>query len=83
MLAGYLVDMADSPTLDAANRASFDASPSDRVLRCHTCDKIIPDGSWFARIKAGDERIAFCRPHCLEVYLGSPENAHPLEQARL
>ena len=42
-------------------------------LCCLMCEREIPDRNWFARIKLGNRRVAFCRPWCMEVYLDSPE----------
>ena len=53
--------------------AAFDATRVDRGFRCYLCEKMIVDGDWFARIKMGDARVAFCSPRCLEKFLGSPE----------
>lgn len=55
-----------------SNNANFDATRADRDLRCYTCEKPISDATWFARIKLGDHRVAFCRPRCLELFLNSP-----------
>src|SRR6185312_4074440 len=49
---------------------NFDASDDGILpLHCFTCERAIPHGVWFARILLGDRRIAFCRPHCVEVFL--------------
>ena len=36
---------------------------------CIVCEREIPDGNWFARVRFGDGRVAFCRPFCMEKFL--------------
>jgi hypothetical protein len=36
---------------------------------CVVCERLIPDGAWFARLPLGDHWVAVCRPYCLEVFL--------------
>jgi hypothetical protein len=46
---------------------NYDASVADRTpLCCLVCDRLIPDTGWFARIRVGDGRAAFCCPRCVE-----------------
>lgn len=53
---------------------NFDASEETSTpLHCLVCEREIPDGNWFARIKLGNRRVAFCRPWCIETYLDGPE----------
>jgi len=52
---------------------NFDATKEGAFLNCFQCGKDIPDGEWFARIRMGDRRVAFCRPRCVEAFLDHPE----------
>ena len=52
---------------------NFDATREGVSLNCFHCGKDIPAGEWFARIRLGNQRVAFCRPRCVEVFLDYPE----------
>src|SRR5437899_2433975 len=53
---------------------NFDASETNGApLHCLVCEREIPHHDWFARIKLGNHRAAFCRPGCAERYLDAPE----------
>lgn len=50
---------------------NFDATSANGApLNCIVCDREIPGGNWFARIKLGgsDGRVALCRPQCAEIF---------------
>ncbi len=36
---------------------------------CIYCEKLIPDGRWFARFPFGVGWVSVCRPYCLEKFL--------------
>jgi hypothetical protein len=56
---------------------AFNADEGDNAgSHCFLCKKEIPPATWFARIQAGDRRVLFCRPHCVEVFL---EKGRPFE----
>lgn len=56
-----------NPSLTARN---FDAARADgAALTCFYCEREIPGGVWFARIKLGSDLIAFCCPRCVELFL--------------
>ena len=52
---------------------NFDATGEDASLNCFECGKEMPGGAWFARIRLGNQRVAFCRPRCVETFLDHPE----------
>jgi hypothetical protein len=53
---------------------NFDAARIDGgLLQCYSCGREIPDRNWFARIQHGGDRVVFCRPLCVEVFLESLE----------
>ena len=66
----------------------FDASGRNGTqLNCLTCEREIPEDTWFARLKVGERRAVFCRPQCVEMFLDDsakyawriePESAPPL-----
>jgi len=60
---------------------NFDASSDNSVLlNCLVCERRIRDGNWFARLKLGDRRAAFCKPQCVETFLDHRERyAHRIE----
>jgi hypothetical protein len=51
---------------------NFDATREGASLNCYACGKEIPGGAWFARVRLGNQRIAFCRPRCVETFLDHP-----------
>jgi ribosomal protein L24E len=53
------------------------SSPTPEASTCFSCGKEIVDGHWFARLKQGSQRVIFCRPHCVEVYLQQSVRAVP------
>jgi hypothetical protein len=54
--------------------AAFNAAAGGGLpVRCLVCDKLLSEGSWFARIRLGDGRVAFCRPQCLEKYVDNED----------
>jgi hypothetical protein len=54
-------------------KRNYDAAGGSLPLNCIVCDRVIPDGNWFARIKLGQSRVAMCRPRCVEVFLDDRE----------
>lgn len=36
---------------------------------CFLCGKPIVNGDWFARIRDNSQRVIFCRPRCVELFL--------------
>jgi hypothetical protein len=53
---------------------NFDANTRDgHPLHCLVCEKEIPGGNWFARIKLGAHRVAMCKPRCMEIYCDQPD----------
>jgi hypothetical protein len=56
-----------------------DSVPSDTGeagLRCSYCERNLPNGAWFARIRRGGRLLDFCSPRCLEKFLdGSTRKA--------
>lgn len=44
---------------------------------CFYCGKIIPDQNWFARIPHNSQRVLFCRPRCVELFLEETKEAAP------
>lgn len=49
---------------------NYDATRTDGApLNCIQCDREIPAGNWFARLKLGEGRVAACRPACVENFL--------------
>ena len=53
---------------------NFDANQdTGGPLHCVACEREIPDGTWFARIKVGDHRVALCGPRCVERLLDDPD----------
>lgn len=37
---------------------------------CTHCQRAFPQGKWFARLWRHDRPLEFCRPRCLELFLG-------------
>jgi len=62
---------------------NFDATREGVALNCFQCGKDIPAGEWFARIRLGNQRVAFCRPRCVEAFLDHPEEATPDSSSRI
>lgn len=65
----------------------FDASNPDRSeVQCAVCESPIRPGGWFARTKHGERTVAFCSPHCAEVFQAAPQSymrrIDTLERAR-
>ena len=57
-----------------ATMKNFDATRSnDAPLHCYYCGRAIAGGNWFARVKLGGGRVAFCRPGCVELFLDCPD----------
>ncbi|MGN6554312.1 MAG: hypothetical protein ACTHLW_11400 [Verrucomicrobiota bacterium] len=53
---------------------NYDATqPNGTPLHCIMCEREIPDGKWFARIKLGNMRVGICRPWCTELFLKQRE----------
>ena len=53
---------------------NFDANSRDGApLCCVVCEREIPGGNWFARVKLGNGRVALCRPRCTELFAEDPE----------
>ena len=53
---------------------NFNANaPDGAPLCCIVCEKEIPGGNWFARVKLGNGRVALCRPRCVELFAEHPE----------
>lgn len=49
---------------------NFDAARLEGApLNCYYCGREIPGGIWWARLKVGDQRVALCRPECVESFL--------------
>ena len=49
---------------------NYDATRTDGApLNCIQCDREIPGGNWFARMKLGEGRVAACCPGCVEKFL--------------
>lgn len=49
---------------------NFDAGRTDGApLNCYFCGREIPGGIWWARLKVEDQRVALCRPECVESFL--------------
>src|ERR1700743_2441763 len=62
---------------------NFDAAREGApLLNCFECEREIPGGAWFARIRLGNQRVAFCRPRCVEAFLDHPEAAAPDSRSR-
>jgi hypothetical protein len=51
---------------------NFDATKPNGVC-CLVCEHEIANGNWFARIRVGNQRVAFCRPRCTEKFLDERE----------
>jgi len=62
---------------------SFDATRDGASLNCFECGNEILGGAWFARIQLGNQRIAFCRPRCVEAFLDHTEKVTPDSPSRL
>lgn len=39
------------------------------TFTCFFCGKPIVNGDWFARIRDNSQRLIFCRPRCVELFL--------------
>ena len=61
---------------------NFDAAREVASLNCFECGKEILGGAWFARIRLGDQRVAFCRPGCVEAFLDHSEEVTPDSRSR-
>ena len=59
-----------------------DATREGASLNCFECGHEIPGGAWFARIRLGNRRVAFCRPWCVEAFLDHPEELTPDSRSR-
>lgn len=44
---------------------------------CRQCERPLPDGICFARLRRGETILEFCRPYCLEKFLSATS---PLEE---
>jgi len=57
-----------SPNLTSMKTLAPDEDGAEPA-HCFACHRALADGVWFARIKLGNRRVLFCRPHCVETFL--------------
>ena len=45
---------------------------SEEILSyCTSCQRAFPEGKWFARLWRYGRPLEFCRPRCVELFLGT------------
>jgi|HubBroStandDraft_1064217.scaffolds.fasta_scaffold975061_2 hypothetical protein len=55
-------------------QSNYDATDVGKApLRCIACERVIPDGKWFARFRLEGSRVAVCRPYCMEKFLDNED----------